>query len=102
MLNGLYRKNSVGFKQYFSIETNKADTIYCISPSGLKIFEILRIPEKCNKHRYAKKTQLFLDLKKCRFVDVINGQGPESVTTMYCIDCQYYESPPAHADRESN
>jgi len=33
--------------------------------------DLLRIPEKCQKYRYAKNTQLFLDIKKYRYVGEI-------------------------------
>ena len=46
LLNGaqwLKSKNSVGLDQYFSIEINKVDTIYCGPAYSLKTFDILRI-----------------------------------------------------------
>jgi len=43
--------------------------------ASLRCKDILRIPEKYQKYRYAKKTQLFLDLKKYRYVGDIQIKG---------------------------
>ena len=48
----------------------KENPIYCGQLFILKTFDILRISEKCQKCKYAKKTQISLDPKKYRYVGI--------------------------------
>jgi len=45
----------------------------------------MRIPEKYQNYRYAKKTQISLDLKKYRYVGEITGFIPNTITPIYCM-----------------
>jgi hypothetical protein len=45
----------------------------CLQIIVLQSLDILRIPKNCQNYRYAKKTQISLDPKKCRYVGVITA-----------------------------